>query len=64
VTGNDVKGPHVTGSDLEVTSFERKSPGSGSRVQGTLVLGTFDLPQGCNSQVAVTAQELTSCDSM
>jgi len=28
VTGNDVTLPHVTGSDLEVTSFDRKSFGS------------------------------------
>ena len=31
VTGNDVAEPQVTGSCLEVTSFDRKSPGSGCR---------------------------------
>ena len=55
MTGNDVTRPHVTGSDLEVTSFHRKSPGSGCRRPISQVLGTFELLQGCNSQeVAVT----------
>jgi len=31
VTGNHVTWPPVTGSDPEVTSFDRKSPGSGCR---------------------------------
>ena len=48
--GNDVMVPHVTGSDPEVTSFDRKSPGSCSRRPIIQVLGTFELLQVCNSQ--------------
>ena len=55
MTGNDLIIPEGTGSDPEVTSFGRKSPGRGCRrpiIQG---LGTFEHLQGCNSQeVAVT----------
>ena len=29
MTGNDVTYPHVAGSELEVTSFDQKSPGGG-----------------------------------
>ena len=59
MTEND----HVTGSDPEVTSYCRKSPGSGSRRPRNLVLGKFELLQGCNSQeVAVMWQEMTSHD--
>jgi len=54
--------PHVTVSDPEVTSIHRKLPGSGCRRPKTRVLGTFDILQGCNSQVAVTWQEMTSRD--
>jgi len=55
VTGSDVTGPHVTESDPEVTSFDRKSPGSDYRRFVSEVLGTFELLQGCNSQeMAVT----------
>ena len=50
MTGNDVTLPHITGSDPEVTSIGRKSPGSGCRGPISLVLGTFELLQGCNSQ--------------
>ena len=31
MTGNDITRPHMTGSDLEVTSFDWKSPGSDCR---------------------------------
>ena len=55
MTENDVTGPHVTGSDPEVTSFGRKSPGSDCRRPITQVLCTLELFQGCYSQeVAVT----------
>ena len=55
MTGNDVTRPHVTISDPEVTSFDRKSPGSGCTRPVSQVLGTFEVLQGCNSQeVAVT----------
>ena len=50
MTGNDVASPHVTRSDPEVTSFDRKSPGSGCRRLKTRLLGSFELLQGCNSQ--------------
>ena len=51
---NDVTWPEVPGSDLEVTSFDQKSPGSGCRRPIRHILGTFDILQGCNLQVAVT----------
>ena len=55
MTGNDVTLPELTGSDPEVTSFDRKSPGSGSRRPISHVLGTFELLLDCNSkEVAVT----------
>ena len=45
----------MTGSDLEVASFDRKSPRSGSSRPISQSLGTFELLRGCNSQeVAVT----------
>ena len=60
---NDVTCAHVTESDPEVTSFDRKSPGSLCRRPKTGILGTFELLQGSNSQeVAVTRQEMMSCD--
>jgi len=63
VTGNDVTSPQVTGSDSEVTWFDRKSPGSGSRSPKTGVYCVFDFLQGCSSQEeAVTWQEKTSRD--
>ena len=47
----------------EVTSFGRKSPGGGFRTPISQVLGTFELLLGFNSQeMAVTSQEMTSCD--
>ena len=50
-------------SDPEVTSLDRKSPGSGCRRSISQVLSTFELLQGCNSQeVAVTSQEMMSRD--
>ena len=48
----DRKGCHVTevtGSDPEVTSFNRKSPASGCG-RKTHVSGTFEHLQVCNSQ--------------
>ena len=55
MTGNDETSPPVTKSDLEVMSFDQKSPGSGCRRAKTRVLCTFETLQGCNSQeVAVT----------
>jgi len=56
------KWSHVTPrdrSDPEVTSYHRKSPGSGCRRPISQVLGAFELLQGCNSEVAVTWQEMT-----
>jgi len=54
----------VTGSDPEVTSFDRKSPGSGCRRPKTCVYCTFHFLQGCSSQWdAVTWQEMTSRDN-
>ena len=53
----------MTGCILEVTSFNRKSPGSGCKRPISQVMGTFELLQGCNSQeVAVTRQQMTSHD--
>ena len=55
MTGNDVMRPEVTGSDPEVMSFDRKSPGSCCRRFISQVLGTAELLQGCNlHEVAVT----------
>jgi len=63
VTGNDVTRPQVTVSDPEVTSFDRKSPGSGYRRPKTCVYCAFDFLQGCSSQEeAVTWQDMTSRD--
>jgi len=63
VTGNDVLWPQLTGSDPEVTSFDRKWPRSGCRRPKTGVYCTFHFLQGCSSQEeAVTWQELTSRD--
>jgi len=42
--------PQVSGSDAEVTSFDRNSPASGYRIPNTRALYAFELPQGCNSQ--------------
>ena len=50
MAGNDVTWQKVTGSYVEVTSFDRKSPGSGCRRPISRVLGTFELLHGCNSQ--------------
>ena len=50
-------------SDPEVTSFVRKSPGSGCRRPISQVLGMFELFQGRISQeVVLTSQEMTSRD--
>jgi len=63
VTGNDITWPQVTGSDPEVTSFDRKSPWSGCRSPKTGVYCTFHFLQGCSSQEeTVTWQEMTSRD--
>jgi len=51
----------VTGSYSELTSFDRKSLGSGYRIRETCVHCAFDFLQGCSSQEdAVTWQEMTS----
>jgi len=49
VTGNDVTSPEVTGSDPEVTSFGRKSLGSGCRRPETGEYCTFHFLQGGSS---------------
>jgi len=62
----DRKWRHVTSGDWKWhgrTSFDRKSPGSGSRRPETGVYCTFHFLQGCSSQEeAVTWQEMTSGD--
>jgi len=61
VIGNDVTCPQVTGSDPEVTSFDRWLPISRCRRPKTGVYCTFHFLQGCSSQEeAVTWQEMTS----
>jgi len=63
VTVNDVKWPQKTGTDPEVTSFDRKLPGSGCRRPKTPVYCTFHFQQGCHLQEeVVTCQEMTSDD--
>ena len=52
---------HVTGGDLEVTSFDWRSPRSGCRRPVSQLVGTFELVHGGNSQeVAVMRQEMRS----
>ena len=41
MTGNDITRPQVTGSDPEMTSFNRKSPGSGCGRPIVQVLGVW-----------------------
>ena len=61
--GRHRKWRHVTGSDPQVTSFERKSPGIGCRRPKTRVLCIIELLHDCNSEEeAVTWQEMTSRD--
>jgi len=61
VTGNDVTWPQVIGSYSEVTSFDRKSTGSGCRRLKTGICCAFDFQPGFSSQEeAVTSQEMTS----
>jgi len=63
VTKSDVTSFQVTGSDPEVTLFDRKLPGSGCRRPKAPVYCTFHFLQGCNSQEeAVMRQEKTSRD--
>jgi len=63
VTGNDITWPLVTGSDPEVTSFDRKSPGSGCVKPKTGVYCMFHFLQGCSSQEeAVSWQVMMSRD--
>jgi len=50
VTGNDITLPELTGSDPEVTSFGRKSLGSGCRKPENAEYCTFHFLQGCSSQ--------------
>jgi len=53
----------MTGHNLEVTSFDRKSPGSGYRRPKTGVYCTFHFLQSCSSQEeSFTWQEITSRD--
>ena len=52
MTGNDVTWPEVTGSDPELMSFDRNSPGRCCRRPISQVLGTFEHLQGCNSEVS------------
>ena len=53
MTGNDLTWPQVTGHDPEVTSFGRKSPGSGCRRPISQDLDMFDLKESCSSQEVV-----------
>jgi len=63
ISQDDVTWPQVTGSDSEVTSFERKSPGSGRRRTKTGVYCVFAFREGSSSQdESVTWQEMTSRD--
>jgi len=63
VTGNDVTWPQVTGSNPQVTSFDRKSPGSGCRRPKTGVYSRFHFLQGgITQEEAVTWEEMTSRD--
>ena len=50
MTGNDVMRAVVTGSDPEVTSFDRKSFGCGCRRPKSGVYRTFHFLQGCSLQ--------------
>ena len=53
----------MKGSESEVTSFDRKSPGSGCRRPKTRVIHVFDFLQVCSLQEeAVTRQEMMSQD--
>jgi len=55
--------PQVTGSDPEVTSFDRKSPGTGCRRSKMRVCCEFHLLPGCSSNgEAVTWQQMISRD--
>jgi len=45
-TGNEVTSPQVTGSYREVTSFDRKSPGSGCRRPKTRIHCAFNILEG------------------
>ena len=46
MAANNVTRPHVTGSDPEETSFDRRSPGSSCTRPISQVLGTFEILQG------------------
>jgi len=50
MTGNDVMRPQVSGNEFEVTSFNRKSPGSDCRRPKIGVCCAFYFLQGCSSQ--------------
>ena len=55
----------MTGTDPEVTSFDRESLGIGCRSPKTRVYCAFNFLQGCSSQEeAVTWQDMTSHDLM
>ena len=60
VTGIDITSPQETESNLKVTSFDQKSPGSGSRRLKTRVYCAFHFLQGSSSQEeVVTVKEMT-----
>ena len=50
----DSNSRHVTGSDPEVTSLDRNSPGSGCRKSISQVLSTFELLRLNSQEVADT----------
>jgi len=50
VTGNDITWHQVIGSDLEVMSFDRKSPGSGCRRPKSCIYCRFYFLQSYKSQ--------------
>jgi len=61
MTENDVTWTQVTVRDPEVTSFDRKLPGSSCRRQKSRVYFEFHFLQGCSSQEeANTLQKMTS----
>jgi len=62
VTINYVTWPQVTGSDSELTSFDRKSPESCWIRQKNIVYFTYHILQGCSSKEKITWQEMTWCD--
>jgi len=69
VTGNDIKLPQVSASDPEVTSFQRKLPGSGCRRPNTVLCPRLcsyrAITQRCGSHVTennVTSPQVTGSE--